>query len=592
MCRELQRHSSKLRAVEYHRRLLTIAPAAICAFFHVLPILAAAHGPSSAEPKVQLPQTTIRTNVRRVIVDAVVTDSKGKPVRGLSEQDFSVYEDGTPQEILSFDSHSSVSDTEFVPHRLPALPANWFVNLPSGPERGPLFVVLLDLVHTEIEDQPRARKQLQDFIGSKPEGARFAIFALTDTLHLVQGFTEDRDRLLAAVSPQSNQLLKIFIYADNFRPYVSGLGALIDIGRFLSGFPGRKNLIWISGDFPYFILLRTITGAGATSSTPVGMSSGSTLVEDEFRAAIDTLARAQVAVYPVDARGLVARALVGSGEGQALNGSHSLEDSIAEETGGRAFYNDNDVEGFIAGVADTGADYYELTYSPTNLDDDGKLRHIKVEISRHGYHLAYRRSYSLRALDEPLPTGSRKERELLAQPGVIQPDDSLYIHMQHGAPIAHDLVFSAHVQPAGSPYRPTADQVLALAEQPAYFKGTNKKPDRWLLSKISLQAYVVDFRIAAAQLERAPSAATGESRTLELALAAFGADGVMLNAAVQRADTTSPSAQTQGPRVLTVRERIDVPTDAAWLRFAIRDNSTGRIGATEIALPLALEARR
>src|SRR5437762_4779101 len=87
MCRELQRHSSKLHAVEYHRRLLTIAPAAICAFFHVLPILAAAHDPSSAEPKVQLPQTTIRTNVRRVIVDAVVTDSKGKPVRGLSEQD-------------------------------------------------------------------------------------------------------------------------------------------------------------------------------------------------------------------------------------------------------------------------------------------------------------------------------------------------------------------------------------------------------------------------------------------------------------------------------------------------------------------------
>ncbi len=228
MCRELQRHCSKLFAVEYRRRLLTIAPAAICAFLHVLPILAAAQDLSSAH--VQLPQTTIRTNVRRVIVDVAVTDTKGKPVRGLSEQDFSVYEDGTPQELLSFDSHSSASDAEFVPPRLPALPANWFVNLPSGPERGPLLIVLLDLLHTEIEDQPRARKQLQDFIGSKPQGARFAIFALTDTLHLVQGFTEGRDRLLAAVSPQSNQLPKIFIYADNFRPYVSGLGALIESG--------------------------------------------------------------------------------------------------------------------------------------------------------------------------------------------------------------------------------------------------------------------------------------------------------------------------------------------------------------------------
>ena len=103
---------------------------------------------------------------------------------------------------------------------------------------------------------------------------------------------------------------------------------------------------------------------------------------------------------------------------------------------------------------------------------------------------------------------------------------------------------------------------------------------------------ITDFRIAAAQLERAPSVAAAEPTTLQLALAAFDVNGVMLNAAVQKADTTSPSAQTQGPRVLTVRERIDVPTDAAWLRFAIRDNSTGRIGATEIALPLALEARR
>jgi hypothetical protein len=66
----------------------------------------------------------------------------------------------------------------------------------------------------------------------------------------------------------------------------------------------------------------------------------------------------------------------------------------------------------------------------------------------------------------------------------------------------------------------------------------------------------------------------------------------MLNAVVQKAETTSPPAQEHGPRVLTIRERIDVPADAAWLRFAIRDSSTGPIGATEIALSLALQAAR
>jgi len=589
MWREVQHHCSKLLAAKYRCRLRTIAPVATFAFSLAVPILAAPQDPALPQPNLQLPQTTIRSNVRRVVVDVVVTDSQGKSVHGLSDRDFSVFEDGTPQQKLSFDSHSSASDPEFVPPRLPGLPADWFVNFPSGPERGPLFVVLLDLLHTDMVDQPRARKQLQDFISSKPEGARFAIFALTDALHLAQGFTEDRERLLAAVSPGSSRLPKIFIYGDNFRPYVSGLGALIDIARFLSGFSGRKNLIWISGDFSYFTWLPMIPGS-TPSTAPMDVGTENSAVSDEIKVAIDTLARAQVAVYPADARGLVALP-PRPGGWLALNGSHVLEDSIAEQTGGRALYNNNGLEDFLAEVTDTGADYYELTYSPANLKDDGKPRHIKVEISRHGYHLAYRRTYFLTAPDEPLPTESRRERELLALPGVIQQDDSLYIWMQHGAPIAHDLIFSAHVEPVGGPYRPTAAQALALAQQPAYFKGTGKKPD-WRLSKVSLQTCVVDFRIPAAQLDRPPGAAAAEPTTLELALAAFDVNGVMLNAVVQKADTTSPPAQKQGPRVLTIREQIDVPTDTAGLRFAIRDNSTGRIGATEIALPLALKAAR
>jgi hypothetical protein len=109
---------------------------------------------------------------------------------------------------------------------------------------------------------------------------------------------------------------------------------LIDIGRFLSGFPGRKNLIWMSGDFSYFTLLRMIPGP--TPSTAVVVGSENSSVNDEIKAAIDTLARAQVAVYPVDARGLVASRPRAGGE-EALNGSHLLEDSIAEETGGVPF---------------------------------------------------------------------------------------------------------------------------------------------------------------------------------------------------------------------------------------------------------------
>ena len=512
----------------------------------------------------------------------MVTDSQGKPVYGLDGKDFSVYEDGAKQRVLSFDSHSTSSDPEFVPPKLPALPGNWFVDLPSGPERGPLFVVLLDLLHTDTDDQPRARKELEDVIAAKPEGARFAIFALTDALHLVQGFTANRNRLLAGVSPASGKLPQIFLYANNFRDYVSGLGALIDIGRFLSGFPGRKNLIWISGDFPYFPLYRGTTEVPG-SSTPVA-DGRNPVLNDQVNATIDTLARAQVSVYPVDARGLAP-----SGDREALHSAHMFQDSIAEQTGGDAFYNDNGIGDLMAEVADAGSEYYELTYSPTNSQDDGKLRHIKVELARQGYHLAYRRSYYLSAVDRPVLTESKREQEMLALPGVIQPDDSLYIYMQDGAPIAHLVFFAAHVQQVGESYRPTAAQVMNLAQQPAYFKGTDKKPDP-SLSKLSLQTYGVDFRIPVAQFDSKTGEPSQQSVTLELALAAFDENGVMLNARVEKADAASALGQTQGRGVFTIREQLDIPPNAASLRFAIRDNSTGRIGATEVRLPLQSEA--
>lgn len=549
-----------------------------CASLFALPV-SAQQATGSTEPQTQAPHV-IQSNVRRVIVDVVVTDSQGKPVQELQAKDFSVYEDGVQQRVLSFNSHSASSDPEFVPPKLPNSPTNWFVDLPPAPVRGPLSVVLLDLLHTDIDDQPRARQELQAFIAAKPEGSRFAIFVLTDALHLVQGFTSNRNQLAASVSNESDRLPKIFLNANNFRDYISGLGAVIDVGHFLSGFPGRKNLFWISGDFPYFPLVRDMPGLlpGATAPTALGSNP---FLNDQVKETIDTLARAQVSVYPVDARGLTP-----SADREALNAAHMFQDAVADQTGGRAFYNDNGVPGFLADVADTGFNYYELSYSPTNAKDDQKLRHIHVELARRGYHLAYRRSYRLGALDGPLPLETKKQEEMLAMPGVIQPDDSLYIYMQHGAPVAHGVFFAAHVEQVGDNYRPTAGQVSDLAQQPAYFKGTGKNPDR-LLSKLSLHTYAVDFRIPVTQFQPAPGTAPEQSTTLELALAAFDQDGEMLNATVQEADAISAAGPSEQRNVFTIREQLAVPPKAASLRFAIRDNSTGRIGATEVMLPLA-----
>jgi VWFA-related protein len=523
-------------------------------------------GQSQSSATVPPGELTIKSVVLRVIVDVVVTDSSGKPVHDMAAPDFSLTEDGKPQRILSFDVHRSDSAPEFVPPKLPVLPANSFVNVPPAPERGPLNVLFLDLLDTKTDDQPFARQQLWNFVSSKPEGARFAIFVLSDGLHLVQGFTDDRQQLLSVLSStHSSHVPRIFLYGDNYS-YVSSLGALIDIARFLSGLPGHKNVIWISGSFPFFRMPEADPGFSSLSFVGADRAMGGGRFVDQVEAATNSLTRAQAAVYPVDARGVTGA--WEPGQHTELNASYLMEDSIAEN----------------------GANYYTVTYSPTNQKYDGKLRHINVEIAKHGYHLAYRRSYYGNDPSAAAPKFSHLESELLDVPGVIQPEDSLYVHMQHGAPIAHQLIFAAHVHTTGEPTRATPAQMATLSQQPAYFKEGNKDGPAKPLRPIPLQTYAIDYKVLARQLGRPDG---GPSPALDLAVAAFDDDGKMLNAVVQKAETTpAHEGSANHQTFFTVEERIDVPVTAAWLRFAVRDTSTDHIGAMEVALPLAPEAPR
>jgi VWFA-related protein len=428
--------------------------------------------PSQSE---QTPASTglvLKSVVRRVVLDVVVTDSQGKPVRGLSQQDFSLAEDGKPQRILSFDTYNFDSPAEAFP--TPVLPANTFVNVPHIPERGPLYVLLYDMLNTTTDDQMFAHQQLVKFVNSKPQGSRFALFVLADGLRLIQGFTADSTELLAALNRHSQgaRIPKIFLYGDNY-----GKGnvqymveVLTMIAHFLEGLPGRKNLIWVSGSFPSSLL------PGVESSTDEFSYGGNPAAGEDYsseiKEATDALARGQIAVYTVDLRGVAVDANAG-GQHQALNASYITERSIAEATGGHAFISDNHVADALNDATDTGANYYTLSYSPTNQDYDGRLRKIHVDLARHGYHLAYRRSYFSDKTRSPA-------RMVTASPAVLdnapQPaaSDSLFANMLHGAPLAHEIVFKAHIHTVGSPTRATPQQMADLGEQPAYFRERHK----------------------------------------------------------------------------------------------------------------------
>lgn len=541
----------------------------------------ASQSPASGDSQdVESSGLVFHQNVRRVVVDVVVSDSQGKPVSGLIARDFSISEDGKAQQIRSFDVHDFDSVSDSLPEAPSSLPANTFVNVPSGPERGPLYVLLLDLLNMEINDQPAARQQLLKFVLSKPVGTRFAIFVLSDGLYLVQGFTEDRNRLADVVDPKNprSHLPKVFLVADNFRPAISTPRVLMNIAKFLSGLPGHKNIIWLSAAFPSAIM-----PGGDPGSEGLSFS-------DEVKEATDALARGQIAVYPVDVRGAAVTGATASNLGArsngpagnsgdySLNARHMTEQEIADATGGRAFYGTSDLASELVDATEAGGHYYTLTYSPSNPVFNGKLRHIHVDLAKRGYHLEYRRSYyGIQGPTAPESIGGPRLASELEPLALSQPADSLYSNMQHGAPLAHQLLFRAHVYAMAPPAKATREQMESLADETALFherrQGRPAKPRRPIL----LQTYEIDYAVAA----RYPA--------LEVAAAAFDADGKMVNGTIQRVAGESTDVGQRRDGIYRLQQQFDVPVTAVSVRIAVRDIATDNVGALEFNLPLAPE---
>lgn len=547
--------------------------------------------PAEAPPLPQepAPSMTIRQTVQRVIVDVMVRDANGKPVHGLKADDFSITEDKQPQRALSFDVYDFDKPSISRAPNSPPLPPHVFENIPATPERGPLYVLLLDLVNTEVEDQMTGRQQVLKFIRSKPAGTRFAVFVTSDKLYLAQGFTEDKDLLYAAVNSKKPKahVPRVFLLARNYGygdPYTA-VDMLTHIGQYLDGIPGRKNLIWVSGNFPL------------VSGAQEGISS----LADNIKAEVNSLAQAEVAVFPVDVRGVVVNpegALTGAttaaaqqleGSGSSLTGSYIVANQIADATGGWAFYSGNDVADAINTATEAGGNYYTLTYAPpSHSDDDGKCHDIAVKVGKEKYQLSYRRSYCRgilvsAAADENASHSASPTLEVPVEAG-----DVLQANMKPGAPMLHDLVFSAHVHTSGVGVA-TPAQMAELQEQAAFFTTQRKNKSSRPLPPLKVQSYAVDYRVLDPEF-KAQAGRTGQQPALEFAVAAFDDDGKVLNGVVNDGvpeASTLPAENKAG--LYRVHQSLLVPVNARSLRVGVRDRLNDRMGTLEMDLPLLPE---
>jgi len=213
-------------------------------------------------------------------------------------------------------------------------------------------------------------------------------------------------------------------YADNERAVLT-LNALNSLARILGGLPGRKNLIWVTGDLPFSFVPedRTMSGDELAEDLPslntrrVGEHSAGNYAAtfrqshaEEIRETAARLSSAQIAVYPVDARGLSLSLAVDSQETMR---------EVAQETGGRAYVNQNEIKfGVERAFEDESADY-TLGYYPQNRKYDGKYRQIKVKVKRDGVDIQSRRGYY--AIDPTQMKGYNPQAAVVSALGDIVP---------------------------------------------------------------------------------------------------------------------------------------------------------------------------
>ncbi len=250
----------------------------------------------------------IRAETRLVLVDTVVTDKKGEYVRDLAQKDFKVWEDGKEQAVTSFSFEESTNSTNPQPRYL---------------------VLFFDNSTMDMGDQARAREAAAKFIDANAgPGHLIAIADFGGTVHISQNFTADAERLKqvvagiqgSAVSPNAQPpVMLASMGSPSIGPSLSNaeaefgvqtvLLALRNLAKGLSTVPGRKSLVMLTSGF---------------KMNPE--------YESELTAAIDTCNRANVAVYPIDVRGLVAPNMAPPHSRLGLPAAHSLSGSYVLAT--------------------------------------------------------------------------------------------------------------------------------------------------------------------------------------------------------------------------------------------------------------------
>ncbi len=386
-------------------------------------------------------------NTQLVEVDVVVRGKNG-PIANLTQSDFTILDNGKPQQITLFSVRSSASQSAALNSSSAAPLAPGIVSnrlTRSGEEPPSPTVILWDALNTATSDQAWVRNQVINFLRTLHPGDPVAVYLLVKNLHVIQDFTTDSTHLILAlsktnaeqsadlsapdlvdlqgqinflgdVSPNApsavQQMAKNFAqlqtmavtaatemtdYALRDQVYITQ-AALESIAEHLSGLPGRKKLVWISGSFPA-VTFNLRHHGGPDGSPAIDVLDFSPQLYHAIRA----LNGANVAIYPVDPRGITSGFDAPANPPSFSNNRHGIVEAnkasaladgaltapgidtmnlLAGGTGGEAFYATNDAAGVMKTIMEDGDVTYRLGFYPSDAKLDGSYHTISVKVAR------------------------------------------------------------------------------------------------------------------------------------------------------------------------------------------------------------------
>src|SRR5258706_5995483 len=515
-------------------------------------------------------QPTIRVTTRLVQVNVVVHDKKGEPLSDLKRDDFTILDKGKQQKVAVF----AVDSIGAPPKAWPALPPNIFSNrVQRADTPTSTTVILFDGLNTRFQDQAYARRQIVKFLGEIRPNDRVALYLLGSDLRILHDFTNNPDHLAQALSKYRGRISGELDAADpaprdstgnddldhflansdqvisdfyNVNQAKLTLDAMEVIAHHLASLPGRKNLVWVSGGFPFTLGLEP--GDFSIDNTN---REHRTFNEETTRVA-RAMNDANIAIYPVDARGLMPNPMMSASIGSPgprgsmqppkavfIPPNQDTMQILADRTGGKAFYNTNDLTGAVRNAVNDARVTYTLGFYPVSDEWDGKFHEIKVKVARSGVDVRYRKGFV--AFTAQTPTEKEIKAEILN--AIQTPLDGTGIGV------------NARINPVDKP-KPGNVQIIAQIDQTNIV--LQAQNDRWV-------------------------------GAVELSWVQVAPDGKLLNVETQSLNMNLKKDRYDDiqKRGILLTKVIEPVENASHMRIIVVDRATGNVGSLQIPMNVA-----